>query len=264
MGVSSSKPSGRSSGPGREVAGASLPTPRDQPSSRRSGTQSNSHLSHLGALGRNRPGTSSTGVAALQPVRQSLPSPGQAVVTDVLKFVRETYYKPNMKSGNKVKGEGGDDELRRQKMATQEVIRIRKQDDPVAAAMAGKAHQCGELTDLAIHHLQKRHIQAQCLSLGEDEEGDALHEVAIIGPASNPLPVDMTEWHPDVYVCDPWANIACSARDYPKQFEQKMKKWQDAGKLIGCPPEGFVPPNNEKWVNGVLHSKKKALGAELQ
>ncbi|WCM93912.1 hypothetical protein M5C99_04050 [Acidovorax sp. NCPPB 2350] len=185
----------------------------------------------------------------------------QAEVTHVLKLVRETYYKPHLKSGNKVKAEGGPEEMRRQEMATEEVLRIRAQDDALTATMMGKAHQCGELTLLAMHHLQERGLEAQSLLFGggegdEEDEEDGVHEVAIIGPASNPLPVDMTQWHPDVYVCDPWSNIACKARDYPKEFVQKMKKWEDDGKLVGYPPEGFVLPTNKNWISDMLNGKK--------
>ncbi len=176
-------------------------------------------------------------------------------MTDVLKFVRETYYKPNLKSGNKVNGDGGPEEADRQERATLEVERIRSQDDPLTAAMQGKAHQCQELALLAMHHLQERGLKAQILELGGDDEAVA-HDVAIIGPASNPLPADMKKWPQDVFICDPWSNIACSARDYPEKFTRKMKKWEDGGKLIGFQTKGFVLPTDREWVNDVLHGEK--------
>ncbi|ARU21596.1 ferredoxin [Ralstonia solanacearum] len=176
-------------------------------------------------------------------------------MTDVLKFVRETYYKPNLKSGNKVNGDGGPEEFERQKRATEEVERMRMQGDPLEAAMQSKAHQCQELTLLAVHHLQERGLHAQILELGGDDVA-VTHNVAVVGPVSNPLPANMKQWPPDVHICDPWSNIACSARDYPDQFIQKMKKWEDAGKLVGFQVKGFVLPTDPDWVHDVLHGQK--------
>ncbi|QIK20279.1 hypothetical protein G7968_13225 [Ralstonia solanacearum] len=170
-------------------------------------------------------------------------------------FVRETYYRPNLKSGNKVHGNGGPEEADRQARATLEVERMRSQYDPLTAAMQGEAHQCQELSLLAMHHLENRGLQAQILELGGDDEA-VTHDVAIIGPASNPLPTDMTEWHPDVYVCDPWSNIACRASDYPDQFTRKMEKWEEAGKLVGFQAKGFVLPTDPDWMRDVLHGQK--------
>ncbi|WP_139225697.1 hypothetical protein [Paracidovorax konjaci] len=237
--------------------------PFERSPSKRADTHADAHLGYLSNLSRSRPEHPGTGAASPQRQQTSallLTRRGNApemrqAVTDVLKFVRETYYKPNLKSGNKVKAEGGPAEERRQMLATKEVERIRDEEDELAATMAGKAHQCGELTLLAMHHLKERGLEAQSLLLGGDEE-DAVHEVAIIGPASNPLPADMTTWHPDVYVCDPWCNIACSAREYPKEFASKMVKWEKAGKLVGNPPEGFVLPTDKNWVDAVLEGRK--------
>ncbi|KQV95836.1 hypothetical protein ASC87_04650 [Rhizobacter sp. Root1221] len=191
----------------------------------------------------------------LSSARRQAQSEARAAVTDVLELVRETYYKPNLKSGNKVNGDGGPEEVVRQEKARLEVDRIRLKTDPLTAAMQGKAHQCQELALLAMHHLQERGLEAQILELGGDDQA-VTHAVAIIGPASNPLPAAMTEWHRDVYVCDPWSNIACSAREYPAEFTRKMQKWEDRGKLVGFQTKGFVLPTDRAWVNDVLHGGK--------
>lgn len=199
----------------------------------------------------------------------------QQTVEEVLVFVRQTYYKPHLKSGNKVKISGGPAEERRQALAAEEVSRIREQSNYLDAAMSGRAHHCGELALLAIHRLHEQHgLEARSLLLGTcgdreqvgeegEEEQDAVHEVAVIGPASNPLPADMTTWHPDVYVCDPWSNIACRARDYPEKFVAKMEKWERDGKAVGFAPEGFVLPSNEAWIGSVLQGPKMAIKVDL-
>lgn len=63
---------------------------------------------------------------------------------------------------------------------------------------------------------------------------------------------NMKLWHRDTYVCDPWCNIACRAKDYPKQFIDKMEKWENRGKLVGYPPTGFVHPTEPEWIRDVL------------
>ncbi|MHA6847785.1 hypothetical protein [Ralstonia syzygii] len=218
------------------------PAPSDHYAEGRSARQASGHLSHLSDLSRSR--------------NRLAVSEAQAAVTDVLNFVRDTYYRHNLKSGNKVYGNGGPKEVARQERATLEVERMRLQYEPLAAAMQGKAHQCQELALLAMHHLQERGLPAQILELGGDDE-TVTHDVAIIGPASNPLPADMKEWHPNVYVCDPWSNIACRARDYPDQFTRKMEKWEGAGKLVGFQAKGFVLPTDSDWLRDVLHGQKR-------
>ncbi|WWQ31359.1 hypothetical protein RSgd_2557 [Ralstonia solanacearum] len=244
MGTCISKSGGTSSGHGYNVDSATgSPAQHDSYTEERSPRRASSDLSHLSDLSRNRS------------LNRLEASEAQAAVSDVLHFVRETYYRPNLKSGNKVHGNGGPEEADRQARATLEVERMRSQYDPLTAAMQGEAHQCQELSLLAMHHLENRGLQAQILELGGDDEA-VTHDVAIIGPASNPLPTDMTEWHPDVYVCDPWSNIACRASDYPDQFTRKMEKWEEAGKLVGFQAKGFVLPTDPDWMRDVLHGQK--------
>ncbi|SDE63130.1 hypothetical protein SAMN05192589_12327 [Paracidovorax valerianellae] len=261
MGLCFSTSSGSSSRRGSNVDSTrNSSATTDRSAQERTASQAGSHLSDLS---RSRSGLSNAETVAFQRQRTAVLSSARrltlseakAAVTDVLKLVRDTYYRPNLKSGNKVHGDGGPEEAVRQERATLEVERIRAQADPLKAAMEGEAHQCQELALLAMHHLQERGLNAQILELGGDDEGVA-HDVAIIGPAPNPLPADMKNWPADVYVCDPWSNIACSAKDYPKEFTSKMKKWEDAGKLVGYQPKGFVLPTDRQWVNDVLHGEK--------
>lgn len=258
MGLCVSKSSGTSMSGGRDAHSAISAPPRHERAQNRNARQARSDLAQLSDLNRSRPTISAAGSSSIQARRTgALPSTAaQAAVTDVLRLVRETYYKPNLKSGNKVKGDGGPEEFERQQQATDEVERMRMEDDPLEAAMQGRAHQCQELTLLAVHHLQERGLRAQVLELGGDDVA-VTHNVAVIGPASNPLPADMKKWHPDVYLCDPWSNIACRAKDYPEQFANKMKKWEGAGKLVGFMLKGFVLPTDRQWMHDVLHGRKE-------
>lgn len=247
-------------GPNMDSRTQHLPAATGRSAQARTTGQGGSHLSGLSPY---RQGTSNAETSAFQRQRTAVlssaqrlsPSEAKAAVTDVLNFVRDTYYRPNLKSGNKVNGNGGPEEQARQEQATLEVERMRAKPDPLQAAKQGKAHQCQELALLAAHHLEERGLAAQILELGGDDQSVA-HDVAVIGRASNPLAADMRTWPADVYVCDPWSNIACSARDYPAEFTRKMKKWEDDGKFVGYAPAGFVLPTDPRWMNDVLHGEK--------
>ncbi|MCO5414701.1 MULTISPECIES: hypothetical protein [Ralstonia] len=228
----------------------------------RNARQAGGHLGELGNLNRNRAasgaGTSSLQTrrtAALPSLQHEDPSPRQAAVASVLTHVRETYYKPNLKSGNKVKGDTEAERLRQQ-LATDEVNRIRSQPNALLAVQEGKAHQCQELALLAVYHLCQEHkLPAKILELGGNDV-DVAHCVAVVGLAPHQLHSNMKLWHPDTYICDPWCNIACRAKDYPKQFIDKMEKWESQGKLVGYPPMGFVQPIEPAWIRDVLRGDR--------
>ncbi|MDX7988298.1 hypothetical protein FE392_13305 [Xenorhabdus sp. 12] len=38
----------------------------------------------------------------------------------------------------------------------------------------------------------------------------------------------------EIWICDPWANIACHSYEYPFEWKIKMTKWDDNGKLLRC------------------------------
>jgi hypothetical protein len=41
--------------------------------------------------------------------------------------------------------------------------------------------------------------------------------------------VDMRSWDRDAAICDGWANIACWAKDYPQEWDDRMDEWNRAG-----------------------------------
>jgi hypothetical protein len=45
----------------------------------------------------------------------------------------------------------------------------------------------------------------------------------------------------DAVICDPWARIACDARDYPSTWTAKMAKWEDEKKMIFANGEQIAP-----------------------
>ncbi|CAD0328994.1 hypothetical protein NCPPB940_20830 [Xanthomonas hortorum pv. taraxaci] len=194
-------------------------------------------------------------------LRQRPLSPSLRAVSEVMRSVRAQYYKaPRLKSSNKKKNTGFEEAVRIHR-ATAEIARMRQQvddleEDVVSAAMDGNAHNCGELATLAVHYLQQDHNQIARLAFFN---GTA-HTAAIIGPVpgAGTLPADMTDWDADIYVCDPWCNIACRANDYPAEFKEKMEKWDRAGKQVWLSGTGFVSPTSDEWISTVLGGEKKA------
>ena len=264
MGLCISKPAGASVNRARDTQPATAPsTQHTGHAQARNARQAGGQLSQLGNMTRNRAAASGAGTSSLQTRRTAVlpsaqqdgPSQTQAAVAAVLTHVRETYYKPNLKSGNKVRGDTEAERLRQQS-ATDEVNRIRSQPNSLLAVQEGKAHQCQELALLAVHHLWQDHaLPAKILELGGDDD-EVAHCVAVVGLAPHQLHSNMKLWHPDTLICDPWCNIACQAKDYPKQFIDKMEKWENQGKLVGYPPMGFVQPTEPAWIRDVLRGDR--------
>jgi hypothetical protein len=181
-------------------------------------------------------------------------------VTKALKTVREQYYEKNLKSSNKMKLDGGNKEMNRVAVARDEILRMREaalfdsDTNAIEVAMEGQAHNCEELARIAAFVLQEDlGIIARVGDFG------GVHAAAIIGAGTGPLPSNMKEWDANIYICDPWANIACRARDYPEKFDAKMTKWQDKNKLVKYDDERkFVPSRDDQWMSKVLEGDKSA------
>lgn len=209
----------------------------------------------LGGLGNLRRNNSSVASSSRAP-RADL-SAGQVAVSKVLKKVRNDYYKTHFKSSNKWKTNGGDQELLRLSYASHEIANMREKvfDSDytvIDVALDGQAHNCEELARLATFFLQEDGLPARMTHFG------SVHGVAIIGADAGELPEDMRTWSSDIYVCDPWCNIACRAIDYPDQFVAKMEKWESEGKKIAYSASGYTSATDEDWIRAVLDGKKVA------
>lgn len=234
----------------------STASPRGSSHANRSGntSQPESPLSGLSELNRSR----SASRASLPP--RSDASKQQFAVTKVLNDIRSQYYKPNLKSSNKMKGSGDiGSEMDRLQKAGAEIVRMRDQQitnsdfNVTDVIRDGKAHNCEELARLAAYLLEDTGFPARVVQFG------AIHGVAAIGAGSGALPADMRNWEPHIYICDPWSNIACRATDYPDQFLAKMDKWHGQSKVISFDAaRGFVSPMDSAWINTVLEGTKTA------
>ncbi|MCG3462756.1 hypothetical protein L7G72_13015 [Xenorhabdus bovienii] len=98
------------------------------------------------------------------------------------------------------------------------------------------AGNCGEYTERAVNFALKMDSVTTVWTFGCRGLVDHIFCVFNLPQAPNNLRTlgDMSSDnpHPDVIVCDPWANIVCSYADYPKRLEEKMKKWGTRGKHI--------------------------------
>ncbi|PHM39422.1 hypothetical protein Xmau_02764 [Xenorhabdus mauleonii] len=51
----------------------------------------------------------------------------------------------------------------------------------------------------------------------------------------------------EIWICDPWANIACHSYDYPTQWKEKMLKWASKGKIIDSSDRYIIPTSPESY-----------------
>jgi hypothetical protein len=221
--------------------------------------QAGGSLSALRDMNRSRAASPSSPSSPASPATREAAAQLQFAVTKVLNDVRNYYYKPNLKSSNKLNPTKPDD-MDRVIKAGGEIIRMRdaqvndSDSNVIEHLMDGRAHNCEELARLASYFLQTdMNLPARVLHFG------SIHGVAAVGVDAGEQPHDMREWGPLTYICDPWSNIACRAKDYPDQFLAKMNKWNASSKLIAFDGErGYVPPVDNAWINTVLHGPKSA------
>jgi hypothetical protein len=177
-----------------------------------------------------------------------------AHVQDVLDTVRNRIYKSGLKSSNKHTPDKVGDRNRAND-AEDELRYMRREMYPVAAALNGRAHNCGQLVDIASELLRTLGFFVSSHS----SRPAADHVVAIC--SKEPLPSlspDKGKWPDGVFICDPWANIACRSNDYPDEFRTKMAKWSQGGKKVWVAPaddavdaQPWIDPSDPHWVDAV-------------
>lgn len=188
------------------------------------------------------------------PTETAFSSIALELVKDILKAVREDIYKPGLKSDNKRRTDRPFNSNENEN-TFQEIRRIRRSSDPLSAAFTGSAHDCRELSSIAQAVMSEMGFSAHLYSLPG-------HVVAIcIGTSElKSLGRNMRDWPEHALVCDPWANIACSAREFPTRFLEKMQKWSSEGKEIYYANHSpkWADPIHSGWTDLILRS----VGAE--
>jgi hypothetical protein len=115
-------------------------------------------------------------------------------------------------------------------------------DAYIRSAREAKGHNCDELAVLVYDWVSGNSTEeVNVISL------NGMHKVAILGTMPDDLPDDMEKWPPHVTVVDPWANVVCPAKEYPKCFAAKMEKWEASRKLIQSKGE-WISPLDPAWL----------------
>lgn len=60
------------------------------------------------------------------------------------------------------------------------------------------------------------------------------HVFIVIDQPKGQYPKDFGAWDANAVICDPWAKIACAAREYPDRWTAKMDKWNDRGLSVAA------------------------------
>lgn len=179
-----------------------------------------------------------------------------------LLYIRTTIYaKENGSYKSFNKATAAEDEISNERLRLAHATRIAWEYNhfsPVAAPQEfseviwkSKSHNCDALAHAAedyIEHLNPSSPVSKLMFLGR-------HTATIIGVVPPELmQSDMTLWPSDVAVCDPWANIACLAKDYPDQFKKKMEKWEAGKKMIQHAGQ-WISPLDASWT-GMINGQK--------
>jgi hypothetical protein len=64
------------------------------------------------------------------------------------------------------------------------------------------------------------------------------------------FPKSFAEWDPAAVVCDPWAKVACPAREYPKRWQEKLDKWAGRGLELSRKSDqggGWMKADDKFW-----------------
>ena len=210
---------------------------------------------------------SPTNLSQKLPGPSDQPGENEQYAKALLVSIREEIYKKGYKSSNKRRAapSGKDnnqwrkEEEERLSKADDEVRRIRT---PFSSGARGflavlkiiqnsieaKGHNCTDLAHAGIGILDEAGIKDTHIVMFRDFD----HGMILIGKTPpNGLPLDMKQWPSHLAICDPWANIACPAKEFIPAFMKKMQKWERNGKKIA---------DKNVWVNPVHPDLEKKLG----
>jgi hypothetical protein len=95
----------------------------------------------------------------------------------------------------------------------------------------------------AVYLVNGNHI---FVAIGQDHDGNGDY------------PKDFATWDPESAICDPWAEIACLASEYPDKWKRQMAEWANAGRKIKSDQNEVVVPDSDEWSNGPVIRDKKS------
>jgi hypothetical protein len=129
-----------------------------------------------------------------------------------------------------------------------------------------RSGNCEELSWLAFKYIYEHRVRPVDLVEVEDPGG---HGFVVVGQTTGPsagdhtYPKSFAEWDDTAWICDPWANIACPARNYEAQWRLKMRKWQRVGKKLFGPDDDWTSPIHPYWLNAIAVCEKVSLVSDV-
>jgi hypothetical protein len=125
------------------------------------------------------------------------------------------------------------------------------------AAEAGVGN-CNELAAVAMFYLAAHKVLPLWL-VGITDPGD--HEFLALGSfgdrvVDGAIAEPLEAWPEGVFVCDPWAHIACRARDYKTKWQDQMRKWNEKRKVVLF-GGGWIDPLRDDWYTSIVAHPRK-------
>ncbi len=131
-------------------------------------------------------------------------------------------------------------------------------------AMALGLGNCCEFACAAafVHHKEWFHPNWDLVMFGDGAD----HIFLVIEPPActkGEYPTDSTRWPARSVICDPWADLACPATEFPDRWRARMKNWQSMGLLLGSPKTGTKEATESEWYDAVDKQKLSLTKVKL-
>lgn len=141
---------------------------------------------------------------------------------------------------------------------------VREWVDYAVAVKKAEAGNCHAMATLALCYLL--YYEVFPLTLVELEDpGD--HTFLIVGSDEKYSTIGdmindhLENWGAGVFICDPWANLACPAARYKIDWQEKMQKWSAHKKQVSYQGEGetrsaWIDPCRQDWYQSVVKHRR--------
>lgn len=122
-----------------------------------------------------------------------------------------------------------------------------------AESLKSGAGNCGEMSVLARDIITQSGGNAYTWGAGE------VHTFTVVGGPSilpgETVDFSQAQWN-DAWVVDPWAEIACPAKQYTSELEATMKRWNGLGWKLWMGANPDMSPLDKSWTNTLFNLPK--------
>jgi hypothetical protein len=149
-------------------------------------------------------------------------------------------------------------DIKRADAANAALLWLRKTSNPRtrdlgAQALKSGAGNCGEMSLLAQDIIRQSGGRAYTWGAGD------AHAFTVVGGPSvlpgDTLDFSQAQWQ-DAWIVDPWAEVACPARQYMAELETTMKRWDALGWRIREGANDNMSPLDNDWTNTLFNLPK--------